>query len=96
LALVSIVFWLSSSSATTAANARALHAPAPAAIVDVQPALDTSPPPAPPLETPRSAARTRSPARAPSLAPRQHKTKRCDPPFDLDPAGRKIFRVDCL
>jgi serine/threonine protein kinase len=22
--------------------------------------------------------------------------RRCDPPYDLDPAGRKIFRVECL
>jgi eukaryotic-like serine/threonine-protein kinase len=32
----------------------------------------------------------------PVSAPSRPKSKRCEPPYDLDPAGRKIFRVECL
>lgn len=47
-----------------------------------------------------AASRTASPAGRPKAAPRASapagSARRCDPPYDLDAAGRKIFRVECL
>ncbi|MBX3262242.1 MAG: serine/threonine protein kinase [Labilithrix sp.] len=57
------------------------------------------------LELPTSAAGAASAASAPPARPAasraakpppRPKARRCDPPYDLDPAGRKIFRVECL
>ncbi|MCW5831876.1 MAG: serine/threonine protein kinase [Labilithrix sp.] len=38
----------------------------------------------------------RGPPPARREPPPRPKARRCDPPYDLDPAGRKIFRVECL
>jgi eukaryotic-like serine/threonine-protein kinase len=64
-----------------------------ASIADPPTLASSSPPPSSSL-APTSVPGARPKPRASTTT--SANARRCDPPYDLDPAGRKIFRVECL